>query len=900
MSFARPLVLLALAALPLWWWLRARRLARMSGTTMSDVRPATGVAERVWLARLPLVLRSACLAAWIVAAAGPRIGPARLSVQSEGISIVLCVDVSSSMLSEDFAPSNRIDVAKETAIDFVRARTSDRIGVVAFAAQALTQVPLTTDYAVLEEALDNLRVGMLEDGTAIGTAIATAANRLRRAPEKTKVIILLTDGVNNRGRIDPRTAAEAAAAYGIRIYTIGVGTQGEAPVPTGEGPEGLRLRVPPRRDRRASAHCDIATMTAGRVPSAPPTPRSPRRAHLRRDQSPRENDPAARRLPPPGRGVPRAVEPRPARARAGGRGVGDVRGARPVITFDAPVVLALAPAVAGLTWFAVAWARRVRLRRAALWSAETEALSRRAGRGGPTAIALATFFGTVALAGPRWGEETVVAETRGLDVVVAIDISKSMLAEDAQPSRLGRALREARRLVQDLDGDRIGLVAFAGTSYILSPLSIDGSAVSLYLAAIDPGIASQGGTALAPPLAQGGELLRASPDLADRILVVFTDGGSAQDSLPDIVTRGAAAERRRRAHLISTWLRGGRTGALGSRCCGTRQGALRGYQRDTTRQHGDRNGPPRRHSRRDGGRGPGHAGRRGRARPGGCRARPRRVLSPTRPRERGPTRSVAARGLGSALLCAVTMLLGQAASRRTAALMVLALLIGSPACGQDVSRPPKPRRSGVGPWQHGASGAQRRTWRRRARIPRTTPRGPGAGTAALAAGDRDTARAALLRASASLDPEIRFRALYNLGLEALLAADRDTLRRDAHLEEARPRVSRSVTPSSSRASGQMEPGTRCAPPRAGERGRVDRPVRGTRWWGRGWRATRGRWTRRRTELGGIRLERPRGARACPRRRPIRFSPRSDKRSSAPAATAADAIVGPRSRGIKDW
>ncbi len=230
---------------------------------MSDVRPASGVTERLWVARLPLALRSACLAAWIVAAAGPRVGPARLAVQSEGISIMLCVDISSSMLSEDFAPSNRIDVAKETAIDFVHARTSDRIGLVAFAAQALTQVPLTTDYAVLEEALDNLHVGMLEDGTAIGTALATAANRLRHAPERTKVIILLTDGVNNRGRIDPRTAAEAAAAYGIRIYTIGVGTEGEAPVPTGEGPEGLRYEsLPVEIDERLLA--DIATMTNGR------------------------------------------------------------------------------------------------------------------------------------------------------------------------------------------------------------------------------------------------------------------------------------------------------------------------------------------------------------------------------------------------------------------------------------------------------------------------------------------------------------------------------------------------------------------------------------------------------------------------------------------------------------
>src|SRR6266568_1344012 len=233
-SFARPLLLLTLAALPLWWWLRGRRLGHVRGAQMSDVRPAAGAAERLWIARLPVALRSACLGAWVVAAAGPRVGAARAETRSEGISIVLAIDMSTSMLSEDFAPANRIDVAKQTAIEFVRARTSDRIGLVAFAAQALTQVPLTTDYAVLLQALRDLKIGVLEDGTAIGTGIATAANRLRRAPGKSRVIVLLTDGVNNRGTVDPRTAAQAAAAFGIRIYTIGVGTRGEAPVPTGQ------------------------------------------------------------------------------------------------------------------------------------------------------------------------------------------------------------------------------------------------------------------------------------------------------------------------------------------------------------------------------------------------------------------------------------------------------------------------------------------------------------------------------------------------------------------------------------------------------------------------------------------------------------------------------------------
>src|SRR5690242_17854228 len=263
MSFARPLLLLGLGFLPLWWWLRAKRLGKLAGTRMSDVRPAAGAAERLWIARLPVTLRSLCLGAWIIAAAGPRIGSARSETHSEGISIVLALDMSSSMLAEDFAPANRIDVAKQTAIEFVRARKSDRIGLVAFAAQALTQVPITTDYAVLEQALRDLKIGMLEDGTAIGTGIGTAASRLRRSPGKSKVIVRLTDGVNNSGKVDPRTAAQAAAAFGIRIYTIGVGTRGEAPVPTGQGLEGLRYEMM-QVEIDEPLMTEIASMTGGR------------------------------------------------------------------------------------------------------------------------------------------------------------------------------------------------------------------------------------------------------------------------------------------------------------------------------------------------------------------------------------------------------------------------------------------------------------------------------------------------------------------------------------------------------------------------------------------------------------------------------------------------------------
>ena len=160
---------------------------------------------------------------------------------------MITIDISSSMLAEDFAPSNRLAVAQQQAVAFIRGRSADRIGLVAFAGEALTQVPVTLDYAVVEQAVMDLRIGSLEDGTAIGSGLATAVNRLRRAPDKSKVVLLLTDGENNKGLIDPRTAAATAAAYGIRVYTIGVGTIGEAPIPTGRGLGGFRYELLPVR-----------------------------------------------------------------------------------------------------------------------------------------------------------------------------------------------------------------------------------------------------------------------------------------------------------------------------------------------------------------------------------------------------------------------------------------------------------------------------------------------------------------------------------------------------------------------------------------------------------------------------------------------------------------------------
>jgi Ca-activated chloride channel family protein len=208
------------------------------------------------------LLRTAALCAWIIAAAGPRIGGSKAETKKEGIAIVIAIDISSSMYAEDFAPSNRLEVAKAQAIGFVRGRSADRIGLVAFAAEALTQVPVTLDYPVVEQAITQLRIGSLEDGTAIGSGLATAVNRLRRAPEKSKVVLLLTDGENNRGLIDTRTAA-ATAAFAIRVYTIGVGTIGEAPIPTGRSATGFRYEILPVRIDEPLMK-EIAQTTGGR------------------------------------------------------------------------------------------------------------------------------------------------------------------------------------------------------------------------------------------------------------------------------------------------------------------------------------------------------------------------------------------------------------------------------------------------------------------------------------------------------------------------------------------------------------------------------------------------------------------------------------------------------------
>ncbi len=262
-DFYTPEALFLALLLPVWWiWRRHRRKDAIvfSRTAVLAAGPRAGS----WIPRVIFLLRNLALVMLVLALARPRAGARTETRTSEGINIVLAIDLSSSMLALDFRPNNRLEVAKQKVREFVARRTSDRIGVVAFAGEALTQVPLTTDYPVVMQAVANLQAGQLEDGTAIGTAIATSAVRLRDAPGPSRVMIVLTDGVNNRGAVEPLVAAKAAAAYGIKIYGVGVGSVGMAPVPVGRNAAGgLRYEYQPVRIDDALL-TNIARMTGGR------------------------------------------------------------------------------------------------------------------------------------------------------------------------------------------------------------------------------------------------------------------------------------------------------------------------------------------------------------------------------------------------------------------------------------------------------------------------------------------------------------------------------------------------------------------------------------------------------------------------------------------------------------
>lgn len=231
--FENPGLLWLLLILPLvGYWLFAKDKKTRPYLHYSDTRVG-GKLKKTWKVRLyPVlnVLRLLCIALLIVALARPQTKSKNSRKNIEGVDIVMAMDISGSMLAEDFKP-NRLESSKQLAKEFIQARESDRIAIVAFSGEAYTQCPLTIDHGILENRLKELQSGVIPDGTALGDGLAVAINRIRQSDAKSKVVILLTDGVNNAGSIDPLTAADIAKTFGIKVYTIGVGTRGLAPYP---------------------------------------------------------------------------------------------------------------------------------------------------------------------------------------------------------------------------------------------------------------------------------------------------------------------------------------------------------------------------------------------------------------------------------------------------------------------------------------------------------------------------------------------------------------------------------------------------------------------------------------------------------------------------------------------
>jgi Ca-activated chloride channel family protein len=470
--------------------------------------------------------------------------------------------------------------------------------------------------------------------------------------------------------------------------------------------------------------------------------------------------------------------------------------------FDAPLLLFLAPAVALAVGFGAWLGRGRRIRLARRWSPALARMAKARGGWAPAVLAVVALLATVGLAGPRLGRTEITTETRALSLVFAVDISRSMLAEDVPPNRLHRSVREARRLIEDLEGDRLGLIAFAGQSYILAPLTVDGGAIRMYLDALDPDLASSGGSNIRAVLAQGAQLLGATTEAADRVLVLFTDG-EAHDTLSDIVEE---AEALKDAGVRLVVVAEGRTEAV--------RIPIRDSTGTITEYKQDADGRVVQTRRRDdvlraiveAGEGtlvPSEVADQAGAVRDLVDAMKRSPSSETR------TADLVPRAWIPVLVAALLLILYTVARPGPALVALAGIVLGAgPAAAQ---RPTDGERALAAGDPAGAAAAFL------SEAGRGTARDTSfynAGTAALEAGRLDVARGALAEAAKSLDPALRYRALYNLGLVGLLAAEADTTRQEEFLEDAVDRLRQALLlePSSARAKWNLELADRRRPP----------------------------------------------------------------------------------------
>ena len=263
-TFANPLLLWLLIIIPILIFLYSFR-DTLGSIYISSAENFSGMKKsfKEYMKQILFALKLIATALLILALARPQSTTSWKNISTEGIDIVLAMDISASMLAQDFKP-NRLEASKEVAIDFVDARPNDRIGLIIFSGESFTQCPLTTDHAIIKNLMGDIKTGMIADGTAIGMGLATSVSRIKESKAKSKVVILLTDGVNNMGAVAPQTAADIAKAFGIRVYTIGVGTKGKAKAPVAMYPNGQYVfdYVPVEIDEKMLQN--IADLTGGK------------------------------------------------------------------------------------------------------------------------------------------------------------------------------------------------------------------------------------------------------------------------------------------------------------------------------------------------------------------------------------------------------------------------------------------------------------------------------------------------------------------------------------------------------------------------------------------------------------------------------------------------------------
>lgn len=454
----------------------------------------------------------------------------------------------------------------------------------------------------------------------------------------------------------------------------------------------------------------------------------------------------------------------------------------------APLIALL---VAGLAW----WARANRLRAASAWSVALGQRAATMGRRTTLLLGITALCAAVGLAGPRWGRAAQATESRALNVAVVMDVSRSMLAQDVAPDRLTRAVGLARRVVQDLDGDRLALIAFAARGYLLSPLTLDQSALALQLDALDPEVASEGGSGLASAIALAGSVLEAATQGGDKAVVVFSDGESFEG---DEVLRSAGAALLREGITLVLVPVGGTSGARIPSPDGGWHKDSEGKEVVTVRRD------DLLQAAADGARGvlvPADA-----PDPSGEVTRVLERLARAPAEDRSADDLVPRAWLFA--LAAALLLLLHTLTRRSAALAVLALLIGTGAAS--AQRPS----AGGRLLQRGDTTKAREAFAAEAKRLGTDSAWFNAGTAALIAGDLVAAQDALQRASLSLDPDLRRRALYNLGTSYLTRARRDSTGRDSLLNAASRQLQAALqlAPSDADAKFNYELARRLMPP----------------------------------------------------------------------------------------